>query len=85
MNEHLRPGRLRGTTQAAEGLPRRCWSVAVIEAMVAKEIITEDERFELIGGEVVPMSPKGARHELVKITLNRFFQRAAPRPSRDRP
>jgi Uma2 family endonuclease len=78
MNEHLRPDRLPGTTQAAEGLPRRRWSVAEIEAMVAKGILDEDERFELIGGEVVPMSPKGARHELVKIALNRFFQRAAP-------
>src|SRR5262245_16286577 len=78
MNEHLRLDRLPGTTQAAEGLPRRRWSVAEIEAMVAKGIIDEDERFELIGGEVVPMSPKGARHELVKIALNRFFQRAAP-------
>jgi Uma2 family endonuclease len=78
MNEHLRPARLPPTTQAAEGLPRRRWSVAEIEAMVAKGIIGEDERFELIGGEAVPMSPKGARHELVKIALNRFFQRAAP-------
>ena len=66
------------TTQAAEGLPRRRWTVAEIEEMVAKDIIAEDERFELIGGEVVPMSPKGARHELVKIALNRYFQRAAP-------
>ena len=78
MNEHLRSAALPATTQAAEGLPRRRWTVAEIEAMVAKGIIDEDERFELIGGEVVPMSPKGARHELVKITLNRFFQRAAP-------
>jgi Uma2 family endonuclease len=78
MNEHLRPSRFPGTTQAAEGLPRRRWTVAEIEAMVAKGIILEDERFELIGGEVVPMSPKGARHELVKIALNRFFQRVAP-------
>ena len=78
MNEHLRLDRLPGTTQAADGLPRRRWSVAEIEAMVAKGIIDEDERFELIGGEVVPMSPKGARHELVKVALNRFFQRAAP-------
>jgi Uma2 family endonuclease len=78
MNEQLRPAALASTTQAAEGLPRRRWSVAEIEAMVAQGIIAEDERFELIGGEVVPMSPKGARHELVKIALNRFFQRAAP-------
>src|SRR5262245_33670441 len=73
MNEHLRPDRLPGTTRAAEGLPRRRWSVAEIEAMVARGIIEEDERFELIGGEVVPMSPKGARHELVKAALQQHW------------
>ena len=41
--------------------------------MVAKGIILEDERFELIGGEVVPMSPKGARHELVKKALQQHW------------
>lgn len=66
------------TTQAAEGLPRRPWTVAEIEAMVAARIIDEDERFELIGGEVVPMVPKGGRHEMVKIELNRHFQRIVP-------
>jgi Uma2 family endonuclease len=73
MNEHLRPASLPGTTQAAEGLPRRRWSVAEIEAMVVKGIILEDERFELIGGEVVPMSPKGNRHELVKKALQQYW------------
>lgn len=63
------------TTQAAEGMPRRPWRVAEIEAMAATGIIGEDERFELIGGEVVPMSPKGARHETVKIAVNRDLQR----------
>ncbi|TDX67436.1 Uma2 family endonuclease [Methylosinus sp. sav-2] len=78
MNPHLRPIGLPLETQAAEGLPRRCWSVAEIEEMLRAGIIDEDERFELIGGEVVPMSPKGARHEWVKIAVNRFLQRAAP-------
>lgn len=64
------------TTQAAEGMPRRLWTLAEIEAMVEAGIISEDERFELIGGEVVPMSPKGARHEMVKVDLNRHLQRA---------
>ena len=73
MNEHFRPDRLPGTTRAAEGLPRRRWSVAEIEAMVARGIIDGDERFELIGGEVVPMSPKGARHELVKKALQQHW------------
>jgi Uma2 family endonuclease len=78
MNPHLRPKGLPLETQAAEGLPRRCWSVAEVEEMVRAGIIDEDERFELIGGEVVPMSPKGARHEWVKIAVNRFLQRVAP-------
>ena len=41
--------------------------------MVAKGIILEDERFELIGGEAVPMSPKGDRHELVKAALQQHW------------
>lgn len=45
--------------------------------MVEAGIIAENERFELIGGEIVPMSPKGARHEMVKIDLNRHLQRTA--------
>ena len=67
------PRPLPATTQAAEGLPRRRWSVAEIEEMVAKGIILEDERFEMIGGEVVPMSPKGNRHELVKTALQQYW------------
>jgi Uma2 family endonuclease len=66
------------TTQAAEGLPRRPWTIAEIEAMVKAGIIGEDERFELIGGEVVPMLPKGGRHEMVKLELNQHFQRIRP-------
>ena len=64
MNELLRSPSLPGTTQAAEGMLRRRFTVAEIEAMVANGIIAEDEHIELIGGEVVPMSPKGRRHEI---------------------
>ena len=79
MNERFHPDLVwPATTQAADGMPRRPWSVTEIEAMVAAGIIRESERFELIGGEVVPMSPKGARHEMVKIDLNRHLQRIAP-------
>jgi Uma2 family endonuclease len=78
MNEHLRPARLPATTQAAEGMPRRRWSVAEIEAMAAEGIIAEDERIELIGGEVVPMSPKGRRHEVVRTELAFRMSRQAP-------
>jgi Uma2 family endonuclease len=84
MNEHvrletsLRDPSLPPTTQAAEGLMRRRWSVAEIEAMVEAGILLEDERFELIGGEVVPMSPKGNQHELLKSLLNRFWGKRCP-------
>jgi Uma2 family endonuclease len=65
-------------TSAAEGLPRRRFTVAEVEAMVAAGVMEEDERIELIGGELVPMSPKGNHHELVKPALLRRWFRAAP-------
>lgn len=57
------------TTTAAEGLPRRRFTVADLEAMVAAGILDANERVELIGGELVPMSPKGDSHEDVKVSL----------------
>jgi Uma2 family endonuclease len=65
-------------TRAAEGLPRRSFTVAEIRAMVEAGIIAEDESFELIEGEVVPMSPKGNQHEVIKSALVREFAREAP-------
>jgi Uma2 family endonuclease len=78
MNEHLRPPALPPTTSAAEGLPRRRFSVAEIEAMVEAGVIPAKERFELIGGEIVPMSAKGIRHEVVKGELNRVWIQRIP-------
>src|ERR1700689_2897459 len=56
-------------TSAAEGLPRLHFTVAEVEAMVAAGVMEEDERVELIGGELVPMSPKGLAHEVLKTAL----------------
>jgi Uma2 family endonuclease len=77
MNEHFRPDRLPATTQAAEGLPRRRWTVAELEAAVAQGIISKDERFELIGGEAVPMCPKGRRHEILSSELAFYMTQRA--------
>ncbi len=74
----LRSRSLSLVTQAAEGLMRRRWSLAEIEAMAAAGILLEDERFELIGGEAVPMSPKGNRHELLKASLIRYWSKRIP-------
>ena len=64
-------------TRAAEGLDRRRFTVSEIETMVAVGLLA-DERNELIGGELVPMSPKGNRHEVLKTELNLRWCRAAP-------
>jgi Uma2 family endonuclease len=66
------------TTTGAEGLPRRKWSVADILKMQDAGILDERERFELIDGEVVPMSPKGVWHENLKRKLTVYFARALP-------
>ena len=58
------------TTNAAEGLPRRRFSVDEVMEMVRAGILQEHERVELIGGELVPMSPKGSFHERMKTALN---------------
>ena len=49
-----------------------------IERLAAGGYFREDDRFELVGGEIVPMSPKGRRHEIVREALAFRFSRAAP-------
>lgn len=78
MNQQFRSTHLPLTTQAAEGLARRRWTVAEIEEMVRAGIIDEHERFELIGGEIVPMNAKGIQHEILKAALNYHFVRGTP-------
>ncbi|MBX9829137.1 MAG: Uma2 family endonuclease [Xanthobacteraceae bacterium] len=74
MNRHLRDM----TTTAAEGLPRRRFTVAELERMTEAGILEEDERIELIGGEIVPMSPKGHQHEILKAALNIYWAPKLP-------
>jgi Uma2 family endonuclease len=69
MNELFTLPPQRPTTQAAEGLPRWCWTVAEVERMAAAGLFTEYDQFELLGGEIVPMSPAGRRHEIIRIRL----------------
>jgi hypothetical protein len=76
MNARIRIGDpVRPTTQAAEGLPRRKWTVAEIDAMVQAGIIDEHEHFELIDGDAVPLAPRSLQHEIVRIELNEHLQR----------
>jgi Uma2 family endonuclease len=82
MNEIYRPHKLPATTQAAEGVPRRRWTTAELEHMAAQGMFRDargnDERFELIGGEVVPMSPNGNRHEVLRDELSGALRTLCP-------
>ena len=69
MNELPREPKSRPTTQAAEGVPRLRWTLAEFERLTELGIFTEDDRIELIEGELVPMSPKGNRHEVLRDEL----------------
>lgn len=74
----------RPTTQAAEGLPRYRWTVAEIDKLSEAGFFRKEDRFELIGGEIVPMQSKGTRHERVKMDLNLHLARTLRVPCRQR-
>lgn len=66
------------TTRGAEGLPRRAFSVGDVEAMLESGVLDWDEKFELIRGEIVPVSPEKSRHAQMKADLCRFYARILP-------
>src|SRR5438105_4236581 len=58
------PGRIIAmvTTAATAPLTRRLFTVAEVERMIAAGVFADDERSELIDGEVVMMAAIGRRH-----------------------
>jgi Uma2 family endonuclease len=68
----------RPTTQAADGIPRLRWTLAEFERLAETGIFTEEDRIELIEGELVPMSPKGNRHEVVRHAILNWLRRNLP-------
>ncbi|MPZ56962.1 MAG: Uma2 family endonuclease [Rhizobiales bacterium] len=65
-------------TQAAEGFPRRAFTVEDVRRMIDAGVIGEDENFELIEGEFVMMAAKGPLHDIIKSLLAMAMVRAAP-------
>jgi Uma2 family endonuclease len=65
-------------SRAAEGFDRRAFTVSDVLRMIEAGIIDEEERFELIEGEIVPMSPKGNQHEVIKAALNELIAKRKP-------
>lgn len=66
------------TTNAAEGLPRRRFTVDEVMEMTRLGILEEHERIELIGGELVPMASKGSFHERMKTALMLHWAQRLP-------
>jgi Uma2 family endonuclease len=64
--------------RAADRLPRRPFTVDDIDRMIEAGIVNQDERFELIEGDIVMMSAKHIGHDRIKHVLNRALVRAAP-------
>src|SRR4030081_1405273 len=65
-------------TRAAEGFPRRAFTVDDISRMIEAGIIAEDENFELIEGDIVVMAARHVGHDGIKNALNMALVRSAP-------
>jgi Uma2 family endonuclease len=65
-------------TRAAEGFDRRSFTVKEVLRMQEAGIISDDENFELIEGEIVPMEAKNSLHERIKLALIRQLSRSLP-------
>ena len=64
-------------TRAAEGIPRRAFTVDDISRMIEVGVLGPDENFELIEGDLVMMAAKHVGHDKIKNILNRILNRAA--------
>jgi Uma2 family endonuclease len=64
------------TTQAAEGLPRWRWTTDELVRLTGLGVFSEKDKFELFGGEMVPMSPVGRHHFSVVEALQKRLENA---------
>ena len=63
-------------TRAAEGLDSRAFVVAEVLRTQDADIISKDENFELIEGEIAPTQARSYNHEFIKVSLNIAVARA---------
>lgn len=61
-----------------ERLRAERFSVAQIWALIEQGVMNEDARYELLDGEIIPMSPKGPLHEDVRRSVKRWLQQSLP-------
>ncbi len=66
------------TTSAAEGFPRRAFTVADVSRMLEVGVIRHDEKFELVEGDILMAAAKGVAHERIKSALTIAVVHALP-------
>jgi len=54
--------------------PKARYSVAQIWGLIERGIINHDAKFELLDGEIRPVSPKGPLHEGIRVLINRWLK-----------
>jgi Uma2 family endonuclease len=65
-------------SQALLALPRRTFTIAEVERMVEAGVLAPDERFELIAGEIAPMSPQRRQHAILRSRIGAWLAARAP-------
>ena len=75
MNEIPRTRDLTGIDRSMASLTGRRWTTAELLDRIEAGLLDPDEEFELIHGEVVPMSPEGRFHLNLRQDLTHFLNR----------
>ena len=75
MNEIPRTRDLNGIDRSMASLTGRRWTTAELIARIEAGLLDPDEEFELIHGEVVPMSPEGRFDLNLRQDLSHFLNR----------
>ena len=78
MNEHVGPKTFRINPPRPREPERRRFTGDEMEAMLRAGILHEEERVELIDGEIIALNAKGNRHEIVRTELMNFWARRLP-------
>lgn len=77
MNEHVGPKTFQVSPPRPREPERRRFTGDEMEAMLRAGILHEEERVELIDGEIVALNAKGNRHEIVRTRLSKFWSKIA--------
>ena len=78
MNEHVGPKTFRINPPRPREPERRRFTGDEMEAMLRAGILHEEERVELIDGEIIALNAKGNRHEAVRSRLTSNWSKRVP-------